>query len=220
MEKNKVYCGDALNLIDELDVEPNLIILHPPDLSETPYNLEEYKGFLDTIYSKCFEKMSKNGVLASINTDRKINGAVYLKHLDIVNVMGMNPFNYKIWCKSLKSNLYILTYAHMMFFRKGKNVNNKASEYFPDVWVLKSDKIGGYKMKDSFPSELIRRIVMNFTNPGDLILDPFLGSGKTGRVAIQTGRDYVGFEIDPDNVTIAESVISSIEPQISSANLS
>ena len=45
METNKIYCGDALKLIDNLDIEPNLIILSPPDIAETDFSLTEYKEF-------------------------------------------------------------------------------------------------------------------------------------------------------------------------------
>ena len=59
--------------------------------------------------------------------------------------------------------------------------------------------IGNY----AFPSELVKRIILNFTNEGDLVLDPFIGSGKTGKIAKELGRNYIGFEIDEKNVEIA-----------------
>lgn len=46
------------------------------------------------------------------------------------------------------------------------------------------------------PEKLIERIIRASSNPGGLILDPFLGSGTSGVVAVRTGRSFIGFEID------------------------
>lgn len=207
MKVNKVYCGNCIDLIDELDISPKLIILSPPDL-EKNFTIEEYKQFIKKIYSKSFNKIN-DGVLVSCTTDRKINGRIYLKHVDIINSIGEEYlFNYKIWAKSLKTNLYILNYTHMLFFRKNKKIiNNKLKEFYPDVWLIENDKIKGYKSKDSFPIELVKRLILNFTNEGDLVLDPFIGSGKTGKVAKKLNRNFIGFEINKKYVDIAEEVI-------------
>jgi len=49
------------------------------------------------------------------------------------------------------------------------------------------------------PVELIGQFIKEYTNPGDLICDPFMGSGTTAVAAIQNDRDYVGFEVDAEN---------------------
>ena len=49
------------------------------------------------------------------------------------------------------------------------------------------------------PVELIGQFIRNYTEPGDLICDPFMGSGTTAVAAIQNDRDYIGFEIDEEN---------------------
>ena len=50
----------------------------------------------------------------------------------------------------------------------------------------------------SFPRALPERFIRQYTNPGDLVLDPFCGVGTTVRVAAELGRRAIGFEIDPD----------------------
>lgn len=50
----------------------------------------------------------------------------------------------------------------------------------------------------SFPRALPERFIRQYTNPGDLVLDPFCGVGTTIRVAAELGRPAIGFEIDPD----------------------
>ena len=59
-----------------------------------------------------------------------------------------------------------------------------------------------------FPVELPRRLVELYTFAGDLVLDPFLGSGSTAVAAVQAGRHYVGYEVDPAYVAMAERRIA------------
>jgi DNA modification methylase len=49
------------------------------------------------------------------------------------------------------------------------------------------------------PVSLIAELLINSTQPGDTVLDPFMGSGTTAVAAIQNGREYIGFEVDADN---------------------
>ncbi|MBI4338725.1 MAG: site-specific DNA-methyltransferase, partial [Chloroflexi bacterium] len=55
-----------------------------------------------------------------------------------------------------------------------------------------------------FPIELPRRVIRLFTDPGDVILDCFVGSGTTAVAAIQEGRKYLGFDITPEYAAQAE----------------
>jgi DNA modification methylase len=59
------------------------------------------------------------------------------------------------------------------------------------------------------PEALIERIIAAASNPGDLILDPFLGSGTTARVAKILGRNSIGFDINPEYVQMAEERLNS-----------
>ena len=70
---------------------------------------------------------------------------------------------------------------------------------YTDVW----NDINFYREKDRIhptqkPLELIRRLVLASSRPGDLVLDPFMGSGSTAVVCKQSGRAFVGFEVDPE----------------------
>lgn len=212
-EINKVYQGNSLELLTQLKVSPQLIIASPPDQAETDMTMLEYTEFLHHIYQRCSKVLAEGGVLVSVTTDRKHQGSIYLKHVEIINSIKneLNLFNYKIWAKSLKTNLYILTYCHMLFFCKGKKpmVKNMLSDFLPDVWHLTVDKVAGYKTKDTFPSELVRRLVLTFTNSQDLVLDPFCGTGKTLKIAKDHGRNYLGFELEPKYVVLSEKLIAS-----------
>jgi site-specific DNA-methyltransferase (cytosine-N4-specific) len=62
----------------------------------------------------------------------------------------------------------------------------------------------------TFPPELIEPCVKLSTRPGDLVLDPFIGSGTTGLVAARQGRRFLGVELNPDYLLIAERRLSAI----------
>ena len=47
-------------------------------------------------------------------------------------------------------------------------------------------------------------VSIRFTDPGDVILDPFLGGGTTGAVAVATGRKFIGCDVDRETVETAE----------------
>jgi len=63
------------------------------------------------------------------------------------------------------------------------------------------------------PSELMTWVIQNYTQPGDTILDPFMGSGTTGVACVQTGRNFIGIEIDEQYFKIAEKRIAEAQMQ-------
>ena len=60
-----------------------------------------------------------------------------------------------------------------------------------------------------FPEELPRRCIEFYTFSGDVVLDPFMGSGSTALAAIQTGRNFIGFDISKEFIDLAKKRISS-----------
>ena len=62
------------------------------------------------------------------------------------------------------------------------------------------------------PEALLSRVLLAASNAGDLVLDPFFGSGTTGAVARRLGRGYIGLERDPVYAAAAQARISAVEP--------
>jgi DNA modification methylase len=57
-------------------------------------------------------------------------------------------------------------------------------------------------------------IIADFTNPGDTILDPFMGSGTTGVACVKTGRNFIGMELDKGYYDIAQRRIEQAQMQL------
>lgn len=71
------------------------------------------------------------------------------------------------------------------------------------VWDIPPESARRVGHPAPFPVELPRRFIELFTYKGDLVLDPFLGSGSTAVAAVLSERDYVGYDIDPAYVKLA-----------------
>jgi DNA modification methylase len=77
-----------------------------------------------------------------------------------------------------------------------------------DVWEIRPERAKRVQHPAPFPVELPERLIRLYTYVGDVVLDPFLGSGSTAVAAVRTGRHYVGYDTDADYVEIAEARIA------------
>lgn len=94
-------------------------------------------------------------------------------------------------------------------FRKPKVYLFKENVPRRNIWTYKvglynstSDKIA-FKHPAVFPELLAKDHILSWSNEGDTVLDPFMGSGTTAKMAIQNNRNYIGFEISEEYCDIA-----------------
>ena len=104
--------------------------------------------------------------------------------------------------------------------KNGKLRCNPLGKNPSDVWVIPKVTSGeGRASKErtshpaQFPRELIEKVVLGFSNPGDLIFDPFLGSGTVAEVALSLGRKVIGIEINRDYCDIAVKRVKGVSDQ-------
>ena len=130
---------------------------------------------------------------------------------------------------SKQSNRYTQIFEYMFIFSKGKpcanlicdkpnkyagcrdysgKLKNPVPDFSPrnNIWKYITSQ-NGYKHPAPFPEQLVIDNILTWSNPGDIILDPFMGSGTTARASIKTGRKYIGFEISQEYVDIANKSI-------------
>ena len=84
-----------------------------------------------------------------------------------------------------------------------------------NVWNIKRGKKYSSKHGATFPVELAERVILNFADKNALILDPFIGLGTTAIAAINTKRNFIGFELDKDYFEIAQNRIKERQNEIS-----
>lgn len=65
-----------------------------------------------------------------------------------------------------------------------------------------------------FPPELIRPCIRAGSRANGIVLDPFNGSGTTGQVAIEEGRQYMGIELNPEYITLTNKRLSAVTPPL------
>ncbi len=82
-----------------------------------------------------------------------------------------------------------------------------------DIWAIDAESATRIGHPAPFPVELPRRLIELFTYEGDLILDPFLGSGTTLVAAKESGRRGIGFDLDPDYVELAAMRVGAASPR-------
>jgi len=71
-----------------------------------------------------------------------------------------------------------------------------------------------YKHPATMPEELARGHIITWSNPGDLVIDPFMGSGTTAAMAIAENRNYIGFEIDEEYYNLCQSRMKTLDAKI------
>jgi site-specific DNA-methyltransferase (adenine-specific) len=103
-----------------------------------------------------------------------------------------------IWAAKNKKSRHTFNYKLMKEWNAGKQMKSVWAIYPPATWEKKFGKHPAQK-----PLALLERILMASSNEGDLVLDPFLGSGTTAVAAQRTGRHFIGLEAETQwlNVT-------------------
>ncbi len=78
----------------------------------------------------------------------------------------------------------------------------------PGIWEMTTESAVDHPAP--FPVELPKRVIELYTQPGDAVLDPFMGSGSTAIAAVLTGRHYVGYELSAEYCALAEKRLAEV----------
>ncbi|MDD5418965.1 MAG: site-specific DNA-methyltransferase [Methanomicrobiaceae archaeon] len=136
--------------------------------------------------------------------------------LNAVDDAGFITINHLIWKYQFgvfTRRKYVTSHYHILFVVKDRTryTFNKVEHYPEDVWVINREYwTGRKKTPTKLPMELVRKILRFSSNPGDLILDPFLGSGTVAVASKEMGRRYLGFEIVEDYIQFAKERLDQI----------
>lgn len=145
-----------------------------------------------------------------------LNDIIWRKTNPMPNFRGrrfQNAHETLIWAsRDQKAKKYTFNYEAMK--AANDDVQMRSDWLFPictGAERLKDDN--GRKVHPTQkPEALLARIIMSSSKPGDVILDPFFGSGTTGAVAKRLGRDFVGIEREQSYIDAALARIAAVEP--------
>lgn len=144
-----------------------------------------------------------------------LNDVVWHKTNPMPNFRGtrfQNATETLIWAKkSASQKRYTFHYHAMKHLNEDKQMHNVWS--IPVCTGAERIKVNGKKAHSTQkPEALLYRIIVSSSSPGDVVLDPFFGSGTTGAVAKKLQRAYVGIERDAEYIAVARSRIDGIVP--------
>lgn len=142
-----------------------------------------------------------------------LNDIVWVKANPMPNFKGTrftNAHETLIWCSKSDKSKYTFNYESMKAFNEGTQMRSDWHLPICNGSERLKDETGKKVHTTQKPEGLLYRIILSSTNPGDVILDPFFGTGTTGAVAKKLGRRYIGIERESTYIKYAEQRLKGI----------
>lgn len=138
-----------------------------------------------------------------------------IEYLNTFTECGFKFVKSLIWDKGNKicGRYYMNAFEYILFFRKGKDkpINNCGTSDILSIPIKKLKDKDGKNLHDTEkPIDLMKILIENSTNKGDLVLEPFMGIGSTVIASKLLGRDCIGIELDSTYFEIAKNRIENI----------
>jgi modification methylase len=191
---------------------------------------KQYDEFTRAWLSACRRLMREDGGLWVIGTYHNIhrvgailqdlgfwilNDVLWIKANPMPNFRGTrltNAHEILIWVSKSKKTRYTFNHHAMKSLNGGKQM--RSDWYLPLCTGAERIKIDGKKAHATQkPEALLYRVLLASTAPGDVVLDPFFGTGTTGAVAKRLGRHWIGIEKEARYVELAHERIKAVLPE-------
>jgi site-specific DNA-methyltransferase (adenine-specific) len=147
-----------------------------------------------------------------------LNDIVWIKSNPMPNFKGVrftNSHETLIWAQKTQGKPYTFNYHDMKALNE--ELQMRSDWYIPVCTGKERIRIDGKKAHPTQkPEALLYRVILASTKPGDVVLDPFFGTGTTGAVAKKLGRRWIGIEKDERYVQIARQRIEQVQPYLAS----
>jgi modification methylase len=143
-----------------------------------------------------------------------LNDVIWIKDNPMPNFRGVrftNAHETLLWAQKKRRAKY--TFNHHSLKAMNDDLQMRSDWYLPLCTGKERQKLDQAKAHATQkPEALLYRILLGTTNPGDIVLDPFFGTGTTGAVAKKLGRHYIGIEQEAGYIHIAKERIAAVEP--------
>lgn len=190
----------------------------------------EYDRFTRAWLQACRRVLKKTGALWVIGSYHNIyrvgailmdlgywilNDVVWVKTNPMPNFRGVrftNAHETLIWAQKHKGERYTFNYQAMKALNDGLQM--RSDWELPICAGQERLKTNGVKAHATQkPEALLYRVILSSSNPGDVVLDPFFGTGTTGAVAKKLHRRWIGIEQEAQYVEIARERLAAIQPE-------
>ncbi len=215
-----IYHGDCREILPTLS-KVDLVVTSPPyeNIMGAGYKMQSkdilffklYSEFLDSFLGECYRVLNDNGQLfLNVKSDVHNKRLITPHWIEFTEAFQRFSFkSYIIWkyagsFDSTDKRLH-LDYEIIYHLSNGENIrlnSDGSNDPFTSVWYIPhniKDRLHPTQM----PEEVAKKIIGIASNVGDLILDPFLGSGTTAYCAKKLNRKCIGIEIEEKYCEIA-----------------
>ncbi|RJP55544.1 MAG: site-specific DNA-methyltransferase [Anaerolineaceae bacterium] len=200
-------------------------------------SLEEFLGFLKRVWAETYRVLVPGGraCINVANLGRKpyipLHAMLIADMLDLGFLMrgeiiwdkGASASSSTAWgsWQSATNPTLRDTHEYILIFSKGsfrrEKVDGREStiskdeflEFTKSVWTFGAESARKIGHPAPYPVELPYRLIQLYTFSGEVILDPFMGSGQTALAALKAGRHFVGYEVNEEYLKLAEKRIGS-----------
>lgn len=190
---------------------------------------EDYDRFTTAWLTECYRVLKNTGSIWVIGTYHNIyrvgaiiqnigfwmlNDIIWIKTNPMPNFKGTrfnNAHETLIWSTKSQKSKYTFHYHSMKVMND--DLQMRSDWLIPICSGDERIKVNGQKAHSTQkPAELLLRIILSTSNPNDIVLDPFSGSGTTAAVAKRLGRRYIAFEKEASYIEIANERLAKIIP--------
>jgi len=190
---------------------------------------EDYDKFTELWMKECHRILKNTGSFWVIGTYHNIfrvgtilqntgfwmlNDVIWVKPNPMPNFKGTrfnNAHETLIWATKSKSSSYTFHYHSLKAMND--DLQMRSDWWIPICQGAERIKVNGQKAHSTQkPAELLLRIILSTSNPNDIVLDPFSGSGTTAAVAKRLGRRYIAFDKEEFYVQVAKDRLEKIKP--------
>jgi len=204
--------------------------------------LAQYLRLLHNVFQETWRVLVPGGRVAInvANIGRKPYIPLHAYIINILQEIGFHMRGEIIWDKGASAGVSCAwgsfasasnpclrdVHEYILIFSKQSNklqASNKVNtikkkdfvEWTKSIWSFPTESAKKIGHPAPFPEELPRRLIEFYSFKGNVILDPFMGSGTTAIAALNVGRHFVGYEIDSNYLQIAKSRIKEVQNQTS-----
>ncbi len=239
-----IHCRDSRDMSHLPDSSVHLMITSPPYNVGKDYDedlsLAEYKDLLSAVLAETHRVLDEGGraCINIANIGRSPYIPLHAALIEIALAQGFLMRGEIIWDKGASAGSscawgswksasnpvlrdvheYILIFSKGQYQRKAKGENSISRDSFLEntksLWRFSATSAKKAKHPAPFPVELPLRLIELYSFVGDIILDPFIGSGTTAEAALRAGRYYVGYEKEKEYVEVANERIERVQNEL------